>query len=139
MFQKVSSRIVSDPLHHRSSKLGERSAAYTPLLVFLVQHQRKINTPKEENTIQVQDSEQRWDKSNIDGRCRYPQFPVGHKGFLVITLELRLNRLQSLSLQRSQKGKDEHSKDGRLDELVNYDLDTVGGRERFYRGWNLTV
>jgi hypothetical protein len=50
-----------------------------------------------------------------------------------------LNRLQSLSLQRAQKGKDEHGENGRLDELVNNDLDAVGRRERFYRGRNLTV
>ena len=64
---------------------------------------------------------------------------VGNHGILIVIFQLFLNGLEVLSLQKPQKGKDEHSEDWRLNKLINDCLDGSGGSPRFHCRWNSPI
>lgn len=64
---------------------------------------------------------------------------IGNHGVLVVFVQLLLYRVQILSFQQPQKGKDQYRKDGRLHKLINDSLDGRSRRPWLFSRWDGTV
>mmetsp|Transcript_28009 Transcript_28009/g.65445 ORF Transcript_28009/g.65445 Transcript_28009/m.65445 type:complete len:213 (+) Transcript_28009:314-952(+) len=94
-----------------------------------VRLQREVDRPKEEDDVDVQDTQRRRYQTDVHGRRRNPQPPVSlHRG-PPVHAELALDRLLVLPLQGAQEDEDDRGEHRRLHELVNPHLCEVCRRD----------